>query len=277
MSDLKTILRFATTHLSPSETARLDAEILLAYTLALSRSDLLLGRAPNQITPDQITQFDGFITRRANHEPIGYIVGHREFWSLDFFVGPGVLIPRPDSEVLIETAIDLFKAKPPQNILDLGTGPGTLLLSALSEFSGAQGLGIDASETALAYAERNAAALGLADRATFQLGDWAQGLHQSFDLILCNPPYISTSAQLMADVQDFEPASALFAEDDGMAAYREIVPALAALLNPGAIVLVELGHDQSAAFASLAAAHQFECAFRADLAGHLRCAILRRG
>ncbi len=257
------------------ETARLDSEVLLAETLKISRSDLMLGRYSQTLTDHQKIKFEHAIARRKHFEPIAYILGYREFWSLDFAVGPGALIPRGDSEVLIETAINLFKNNAPEKILDLGTGPGTLLLSALSEFPDAHGLGIDSCAAALGFAQRNAAALGLADRAVFQLGNWAQGLTQTYDLILCNPPYIAADTQLMPDVQNFEPAAALFAGNDGMAAYNSIVPNLPSLLRPGGAVLVELGHDQAAAFAQLAHAHGFVCTFRPDLAGHLRCAILQ--
>ncbi|KTF68576.1 peptide chain release factor N(5)-glutamine methyltransferase [Sphingomonas sp. HT-1] len=231
-----------------SDTPRLDAELLMAHALGTTRDLLLLGRLDDP-APET---FAAFIARRLGHEPIAYITGTRAFWTIDLAVGPGVLIPRPDSETLIETAVEWFSPRAPQRILDLGTGPGTLLLAALAEWPQAQGLGVDASQVALAFARRNAEALGMADRAAFQLGDWTAGLTGPFDLILANPPYIGTGEPLPPQVLDHEPAEALFAGADGLEDYRRIVPALPGLLAPGGAAILEIGWTQAAAVSSLA-------------------------
>jgi release factor glutamine methyltransferase len=276
MPELRVTLKSAVQQLKNAgiESAHLDAEILLAESLRISRSDLLLGRAAQEITPEQLDLFSAFISRRTQHEPIAYIIGHKEFWSLEFKVGPGALIPRPDSEVLIETALELCGKNPPASILDLGTGPGTLLLSALTEFKKAHGFGIDASDLALTYARDNATRFGLEERAQFHLGNWAQSINAQFDLILCNPPYISTADILMPDVQNFEPSTALFAGSDGMDDYRAIVPDLARLMTPTGIAVFELGHTQAELFSALARENGFQSVFRHDLSGHKRCAIM---
>ena len=204
--DVATVLRAATTRLAEaSDTPWLDAELLLAHALGLSREALLLG-ATRRPVPEA---FEALIARRLRHEPIEYIIGQKEFWGLTLRVTPDVLIPRPDSETLIDAALGLFKGRrAPQNILDLGTGSGALLLAALSEWPEARGVGVDASAAALDVARGNAAALDLAERACFQQGDWCAGLSGPFDLILCNPPYIETTAPLAPNVRDHEPHGA---------------------------------------------------------------------
>ena len=168
-----------------SDTPRLDAELLMAHALGISRDDLLLKHL-DAAAPEA---FASLIERRLAHEPVAYLIGTRAFWTIALRVGPGVLVPRPDSETLIEAAVAHFAGRAPASILDLGTGPGTLLLAALAEWPGARGLGIDASAEALVYARRNAGDLGMADRAAFAHGDWAEGIDGRFDLILANPPY----------------------------------------------------------------------------------------
>ena len=168
-----------------SDTPRLDAELLLAHALGVERDRLLLDPARFAV-PDG---FAALIARRMEHEPVAYIVGYRDFWTIRLHVGPGVLIPRPDSEALIEAALSRVAGRDaPLRLLDLGTGPGTLLLALLSELSLATGLGVDASAAALGYARANAERLGLRDRAQFREGDWAAGIDGLFDLIVCNPP-----------------------------------------------------------------------------------------
>jgi release factor glutamine methyltransferase len=214
------------------------------------------------------------LARRATGEPVAYILGRRDFWSIELEVGPGVLIPRPDSETLLEAAVAHFRGRAPETVLDLGTGPGTLLLAALAEWPGARGLGIDASEEALGYACRNAERLGLAARAELRLGDWTAGVEGPFDLVLCNPPYVETGADLPADVRDWEPAGALFAGDDGLADYRRLAPQIAPLLAPGGIACFEVGTDQAGDVAALFTAPGLRAAIHADLAGHGRCVVL---
>ena len=254
-----------------SATPRLDAELLLAHALRISRERLLLTLSDHPVPPT----FAALVERRAQHEPVAYITGSRAFWTIDLQVGPGVLIPRADSETLVEAAVAHFAGTPgPRTILDLGTGPGTLLLAALAEWPQARGLGIDASSGALAYAQRNAAALEMADRATFEAGDWLEGRDGLYDLILCNPPYIAADAELPPEVSDYEPAAALFAGPDGLDAYRVLAPQIARALAPGGVACVEIGHDQGGTAAALFAAQGLAVALRNDLAGRDRCLVI---
>jgi release factor glutamine methyltransferase len=250
-----------------SETARLEAELLMAHALGVERDILLLHR----LDEDAPAGFEAFVHRRLAHEPIAYITGRRAFWTIELEVGPGVLVPRPDSETLIEAAVAHFGARPPQRILDLGTGPGTLLLAALDQWPDATGIGIDASETALGYARRNAI-----PRAAFRLGDWGAGLDERFDLILCNPPYVEANATLPPDVSCYEPDAALYAGPDGLDAYRVLAPQLPRLLAPGGVICVEIGAGQEKAIADLFAAQGFTTESRRDLRGIVRCLVLTR-
>jgi len=254
-----------------SDTPRLDAELLMAQALGIDRQAVLLGDQTQPAPP----AFDALIARRAAGEPVAYILGRRAFWTIELDVGPGVLIPRPDSETLIEAAVDHFADHPPATILDLGTGSGALLLAALDQWPDARGLGIDASEAALAIAHANANRLGLAHRATFQLGDWADGLDQRFDLILCNPPYVEDGALLPRDVADWEPHQALFAGPDGLAAYRRIASALRSVFAERGIACIEVGAGQAASAGELFAEQGLRVSSRRDLGGHIRCLIVK--
>lgn len=260
-----------------SDTPRLDAELLMAHALGVSRQDLLLN-LPKLDVPEGFT---GLLERRKAHEPVAHIVGEREFWSLPFQVSADVLIPRPDSEILIETAVQIGADHVPGHILDLGTGSGALLLAALSEFPEAQGVGMDASASALAIAHNNANSLGLSDRTTFLLqdwtsADWTQSFGGPFDLILANPPYVSTQAKLSPEVADYEPHEALFAGVQGMDDYHIIIPALDALLADKGVVLLEIGFDQAVAVTKLAEKHHYAVECKQDLGGNDRLVVLRR-
>jgi release factor glutamine methyltransferase len=199
------------------------------------------------------TQFESFIVRRERREPVAYILGRKEFWSLEFEVSPAVLIPRPDSETLIETALAAFKANPPARVLDLGTGSGCLLIALLAAWPRATGMGVDISEAALTLARRNALRHHVAERAEFRLGDWGEGLAERFDLILANPPYIADDAfdRLAPDVRDHEPVRALRAGRQGLDAYRRITGQLPRLLAPQGRAIVEIGFDQAASVKDL--------------------------
>ncbi len=243
----------------------------MAHALGVEREAMLLGRM-GEAPPES---FAPLIDRRLAHEPVAYITGRRAFWTIELEVGPGVLIPRPDSETLIEAAAGHFGTKGPATVLDLGTGPGTLLLAALDLWPEARGTGIDASEKALAFARGNAERLGLLERAEFGKGDWGEGLEERFDLILCNPPYVEEGAALARDVAEWEPAEALFAGPDGLAAYRRLAPRLPRLMAPRGIACVELGAGQHMAAAAIFAAQGFTFSSQTDLNGVIRCLILR--
>jgi release factor glutamine methyltransferase len=259
-----------------STTPRLDAEFLAAHALGLERSAMLLRLTDLDTPPDlaALTQ------RRLRHEPVAYITGRQAFWDLDLVVTPDVLIPRADSETLIEVAIDHFKATTalgqvgPARILDLGTGSGALLLACLSAFPEASGVGIDASAAALAVAQANAARLGFAARSqwlhrSWINSDWSDDLGR-FDLIISNPPYVETDADLDPMVADYEPHSALFAGSDGLDDYRILVPQLASMLSPGGIAIFEIGHSQADAVSDLASNAGLSTEMRRDLAGKPR-------
>lgn len=265
-ADRRELLRVAARSL-PGDTPRLDAELLLADILGEPRLRMLMQEAP--VSESQRQAFAVLLQRRQNHEPIAYILGRQEFWSLPLRVSPDVLIPRADSETLIAAAAEHFAkiGKAPVRILDLGTGSGALLLAALSQWPAASGLGIDQSMAALDVARQNACDLGLAGRAEFQQGDWADGLDERFDLLLCNPPYVRADEKLMPDVADFEPASALYAGADGLDCYRRILPQVAGLLQPGGIALLEFGIDQEQALMDLARANRLRGMVHQDLAG----------
>lgn len=254
---------------------RLEARLLLAHAQGVSQKDLV--RDPS--APARMDLFQPLLDRRMAHEPLALIVGHREFWSLDFAVSRDTLVPRPESETLIEVAIASFAGRPaPVAIVDLGTGTGCLLLAALSEFPTAFGIGVDRSPAAAALAARNASALGLAKRTALVCADWTSALDGRFDLILCNPPYIATSelAGLMPEVAEYEPPSALDGGPDGLAAYCRVLPDLPRLLNPDGLALVELGAGQSGLVSEVAAEAGLTSELRHDLAGIARTIVLRR-
>jgi release factor glutamine methyltransferase len=277
-SDIPDKLRAATASLSGiSDTARLDAELLMAHALGLERSEMIL-RMRDLVAPES---YDQLIARRLSHEPVAYITGTQSFWDLELRVTPDVLIPRADSETLIEAAQDAFSGREaPRNILDLGTGSGALLLAALSLFPDAKGYGIDASDAALAVAKDNARRLGLSDRAAFakldwSVADWIDQLQSPFDLILCNPPYIERNAVLSPMVMQHEPHAALFAGDDGLNDYRILLPYIPALLAPDGVAVFEIGYNQGTSVPILAQEVGLNSALRHDLAGNPRCLTLR--
>ena len=263
-------LAAATARFGFSATPRLDAELLLAHALGIGRDQLLFDLA-RPVPPT----FAALVERRARHEPVAYLTGTRGFWSIDLLVGPGVLIPRADSETLIEAAAAFFAGtRGPGRVLDLGTGPGTLLLAALAQWPTATGVGVDASADALDWAARNVAALGMGGRVSLRRGDWAEDVAERFDLVLANPPYIGDAEPLPIEVSGFEPAEALFAGDDGLAAYRRIVPDLSRLMTPGGVACLEIGHTQATGVAALVMAEGLKATMRRDLGGRDRCVVV---
>ncbi|EJL24097.1 peptide chain release factor N(5)-glutamine methyltransferase [Novosphingobium sp. AP12] len=264
------VIRDAAQRLSASsDTARLDAEVLMAHALGTDRSTLLL-RHMRDPAPEI---FADLVERRAASEPVAYITGHQEFFGLPFIVGPDVLIPRGDSETLVEAAI---AARPDaRRVLDCGTGSGALLLAVLAKLPEARGLGIDRSPGALAVAAANARALGLDDRAEMLAADWhapgwSEALAGSFDLVLANPPYVEDGAVLDTSVRAFEPAGALFSGPEGLDDYRVLVPQLPGLLAPGGVALVEIGHEQAEAVMAIGMDCGLASQLHRDLAGRAR-------
>ena len=254
-----------------SDTARLDSELLMAEALHIDRDRLILSPPDRQVP----ARFWDMVERRKAGEPVAYITGRRAFWDIELHVGPGVLVPRPDSEVLIAAAIEHFKgSEGPRRILDLGTGPGTLLLAALDVWPKATGVGADVSRRALSYAAANARRLGFEPRLKLRLGNWADGLSERFDLILCNPPYIAEDADLGPGVREYEPDEALFAGKEGLDAYRALGPQLPHLLEQGGLAAVEIGPEQADAVTGLLARGGLQARVARDLAGRSRAVLL---
>jgi release factor glutamine methyltransferase len=220
-------------------------------------------------------RFWKMVDRRQAGEPVAYITGRRAFWNIELHVGPGVLVPRPDSEVLIASAIEHFEGtEGPKRILDLGTGPGTLLLAALDVWPDATGLGVDVSRQAMSYAAANARRLGFEPRLKLKEGNWADGIKEAFDLVLCNPPYVPEGAEVGSGVREYEPDEALFAGKEGLDAYRELAPQLPRLLNKNGLAAVEIGFDQSEAVTALLARDGLQANVAQDLGGRDRVLLL---
>lgn len=258
------------------DSGRRDARILLAWAMRISREQLIA--ADRQPSQEEAEAFRAMIDRRAAREPVAYITGRKEFWSLEFTVGPGVLIPRPDTETLIETALSLFPDRAaPIAIADLGTGSGALLIAALKEFPQARGWGFERSPEALRYARANLEAHGLGARAEILAADWTAAPAAGFDLILSNPPYIPTAeiGTLEAEVRAYEPRAALDGGPDGLDSYRSLAAILPRLLRPGATALLELGQGQFAAVKPLFQDLQTHPPIP-DLAGIPRVLVLKR-
>ncbi len=265
-------LRAATERLAAtSDTARLDAEVLMAHALGVSRSDLLL-RKTSEPEPEAFAEL---IDRRTACEPVAYITGVQEFYGREFQVTPDVLIPRADSETVIEAA--LAQKRDAKRVLDLGVGSGALLLTFLAE-TDAEGIGIDQSAAAIAVAAENARRLEVSGRVDLRIADWnsagwSDDLGQ-FDLILANPPYVETNAILDPDVREFEPNSALFAGTDGLDDYKTIIPQLRGLLTTVGKVVLEIGAEQAKAVSEIAAVEDFTTEIYRDLASRPRALVL---
>ena len=235
------------------DTPELDARLLMGAALGMTREHMLI-HATARLNQAQVDRVLGFITRRVEREPVSRILGRREFWSLDFYLSPATLDPRPDSETLIDEALAGIPDKQvPFSVLDLGTGTGCLLLSLLSELPNASGVGIDKSEEAVATATANARRLGLGQRARFAVGNWGTGLTERFNLVISNPPYIPEGEieNLAPEVVRFDPVAALAGGTDGLDAYRAIIAQLSNLLESKGKVIFEVGAGQSGDVAAL--------------------------
>ncbi|GAB0117531.1 peptide chain release factor N(5)-glutamine methyltransferase [Acidisoma sp. 7E03] len=273
--DLDATLRDATARLGAAgiEEPYREARILLAAAIGADLAGLLRRRG-GTLTAAEAESYVAMVAKRAMRISAAHVLGHREFWSLDFLVTEDTLAPRPDSEVMIETALALRRDRAAvRRILDLGTGTGCLLLAALSEYPEAWGLGVDLSPRTAAVAAENARRLGMAPRCAIAVGRWWQPVSARFDLILCNPPYIPAAdiAGLMPEVRDHEPRLALDGGMDGLDPYRLLFADLPNHLNPGGLALFEFGIGQAEALERLAVAAGLGVrALRADLGGQPR-------
>jgi release factor glutamine methyltransferase len=233
-----------------SESAELDARLLTGAVLGLDLTGLITA-ASRRLTDDEAAQLDDFARRRELGEPVARILGVKEFWGLPLALTAATLVPRPDTETIVEAALEMLPAEQHHGrrlrIADIGTGSGAILLALLSEWPNAWGAGTDISEAALQTARANARQLGLSRRAAFVACDYAAALSGAFDLIVANPPYIRSGeiGALPTEVRDHDPRRALDGGADGLNAYRIIAPEAARLLVPGGCLVVEVGHDQS--------------------------------
>ena len=257
---------------------RREARILIAHALDLS-ADALLRVGRSSVVPT--ARADALVARRAAREPLAFITGMQGFWSLDLAVSAATLIPRADTESVVEAALAATRGSTPRRVLDLGTGTGAILLALLAEWPAAFGVGIDRSEAACRLGRANATRHGLDGRCAFVCGDWAAalGAGESFDVVVSNPPYIRHGdiASLMPEVARHEPPLALDGGADGLDAYRTLAAAVAGLLTPGGAMVFEIGTGQAPAVAGLAAAAGLRLdASRADLGGHVRALTFRR-
>ncbi|WP_176500965.1 peptide chain release factor N(5)-glutamine methyltransferase [Sphingomonas sp. HMP9] len=269
---VNTALAAAAAQFAFSATPRLDAELLMAHALGVERNAIFLDPTRYAVP----ATFADLVERRLRHEPIAYITGTRGFWSIDLAIGPGALVPRADSETLLVAAQKHFAGRAPATVLDLGTGPGTLLLAALDEWP-ARGLGVDYSPQALDYARANAAALGMTERASFVRGSWASAIVGQFDLILANPPYIATDEQLPPEVHDHEPHAALFAGADGLDDYRILAGQLPALIAPGGAAVIEIGATQGPSVTALLEAQGLLVTLHHDYGNNPRALVAIQG
>ena len=265
------------------EESAFEARALIAGVLSVSREDMLAHPERPVTAADAARLADG-LARRASGEPLARITGVREFWSLPIRLGPDTLVPRPETETVVEEVLSRIADRDGDySILDLGTGSGCLLFALLSELPRARGLGIDGSTDALAIAAQNAEILGFSDRVRFRAGNWGAGLKGAFDIIVANPPYIALrdKAALPREVRDFDPDFALFAGEDGLEAARALIPDLARLLAADGIAVVEIGAGQGAAVAEISRESGLSVGeARCDLAGLERALPLakdRRG
>jgi release factor glutamine methyltransferase len=265
------------------DSAELDARILIGAALGLDLTGVIAS-ANRLLTSDDAMRLEDFARRRLGGEPVARIIGHKEFWGLPLQLSAATLVPRPDTETVVELALEMLRAAalPARSlrIADIGTGSGAILLALLSELPDACGFGTDISVTALRTASANAAALGLADRAAFVACDYAAALSGAFDLIVSNPPYIRTAeiAGLAAEVREHDPLPALDGGTDGLDAYRALIPQSARLLAQRGVLVVEVGQGQSGDIEGLmtAAGLMLERPPKADLAGIQRAVAGRK-
>jgi release factor glutamine methyltransferase len=265
------------------DSAELDARILVGAALSLDLTGMIAA-ASRVLTADESIRIEDFARRRLAGEPVARLLGRKEFWGLPLKLSAATLVPRPDTETVVELALEMLRAATGPDralrIADLGTGSGAIVLALLSESPDAFGIGTDISEAALRTASGNAVRLGLAPRAAFVACDYAAALSGPFDLIVSNPPYIRSAdiASLATEVRDHDPIVALDGGADGFDAYRALIPQAARLLAFRGVLVVEAGHGQSSAIGELmtAAGLTQERPAKADLAGVLRAVAGRK-
>jgi release factor glutamine methyltransferase len=265
------------------DSAELDARILVGAALGLDFAGVI-SAAGRVLTSDESMRLEDLAWRRLAGEPIARLLGNKEFWGLPLLLSAETLVPRPDTETVVELALEMLRAVPhPDRVLriaDLGTGSGAILLALLSELPDARGFGTDISEAALHTASSNAVRLGFASRATFVACDYAAALSGPFDLMVSNPPYIRSAdiAGLATEVRDHDPLAALDGGTDGLDAYRTLIPQAARLLAPWGVLVVEAGRGQTSAIGELMteAGLTRERPAKADLAGVLRAVAFRK-
>lgn len=261
------------------ETPELDARVLIKHAFDLGDAELITG-GNRPVSPERAAIFETLMSRRLAGEPVARLVGHREFWGMRFDLSPETLVPRPDSEILVEAALAAFGRGKPTSVLDLGTGTGCLLLAILSECPEAQGLGVDLSGEAVATAQANAERLGMAERVSFTVSDWDARVEGVFDLIVSNPPYIPRGdiADLEAEVRFHDPLAALDGGPDGLDAYHALAEVAKRRLAESGVLVVELGIGQEEDVAGIMAGAGLvpERPAWPDLGGISRALIVRR-
>jgi release factor glutamine methyltransferase len=264
------------------DTPELDARILVGHALGLDHAGVAAS-AERPLTATERERVAAAARRRLAREPVARIVGVREFWGLPFCLSPDVLVPRPETETVVEAALAAIDARgshaTPWRVADLGTGSGALMLALLSELPAARGIATDISEAAVRMARHNATRLGFATRSRFIVGDFVAALTGPFDLVVANPPYVASAhvACLEAEVRNHDPVAALDGGSDGLAAYRAIATGVDRILAPGGDMVVELGHGQAERVAALFAAAGLspQSPVRLDLAGVPRALHIR--
>jgi release factor glutamine methyltransferase len=265
------VLKLASDHFQKhgSDSARLDAEVLLAHTLGLRRLDLYL-KFDRVMSEAELVKYRALTAKRAKGEPVAYLVGHREFMGLDFIVTPAVLVPNPDTEVLVQRAVELAReAGRPLRMADVGTGSGCIAIAVAHYAANVEVVASDTSEDALKVAARNIAAHGLGDRVQLVFGDLMSPLTGSFDLVCANLPYVAAGSPLPAGVVA-QPAQALYAEHDGSALVIRLLDEAPARLNTGGRVLAELDPSILAVVVDAARRRLNGHRVHRDLAGHER-------
>ncbi len=279
---VRTILNEAGARLTPSTSARRDAELLLMRAAGRDRV-WLITHPDAEISPEQLAVFESWMARRAQHEPMQYILGQQEFYGLTLNVTPDVLIPRPETELLVEGLLERVPREAALRIADVGTGSGAIAVALAYTLPRASVTALDISPAALAVAQQNAERHGVAGRMRFLESDLLEAVQgERFDAVLSNPPYVADSEVLEAQVAEYEPHAALFAGPTGLEVVRRLIPQAGSALVQGGWLLMEIGHGQREALAGLLSAQEAgagweQVEFVEDLQRIPRVAIARRG